>query len=109
MADLPRYADLPVKAGAPAGSSWGVWGDDDVFGTLNLLTPERAAAAAALVRRGAVFTLNLEMELPGPPLFNRAAFRHEVTAGGGIAKDDLLHDWNTQSSKIGRASCRERV
>src|SRR5439155_3071841 len=98
MPALPGYADLPVKAGAPPGSSWGLWGDDDVLGTLNLLTPARTAAAAQLVKTGAVFPLNLEMELPGPPLFNRAAFRHEVTAGGGIAKDDLLHDWNTQSS-----------
>src|SRR5437660_8210811 len=95
MPALPRYADLPAKAGAPPGSSWGLWGDDDVLGTLNLLTPERTAAAAQLITRGAVFPLNLEMELPGPPLFNRAAFRHEVTGGSGIAKDDLLHDWNT--------------
>ena len=98
MVTLPSYADLPVKTGAPKGSSWGLWGDDDVLGTLNLLTPERTAAAAQLVRKGEVFPLNLEMELPGPPLFNRAAFRHEVTAGSGIAKDDLLHDYNTQSS-----------
>jgi hypothetical protein len=98
MAALPSYADLPVRAGAPPGSSWGVWGDDDVLGTLNLLTPERTLAAARSVRRGAVFPLNLEMELPAPPLFKRAAFRHEVTGPGGISKDDLLHDWNTQSS-----------
>src|SRR3954464_7822343 len=98
MPGLPAYADLPVTPGAPPGSSWGLWGDDDVLGTLNLLTPERVAAAAQLVRRGAVFPLNLEMELPGPPLFKRAAFRHEVTGPGGISQDDLLHDWNTQSS-----------
>src|SRR5438552_3236391 len=48
MPGLPSYADLPVKAGAPPGSSWGLWGDDDVLGTLNLLTPERTAAAARL-------------------------------------------------------------
>jgi hypothetical protein len=64
---LPNYSELPVRAGAPAGSSWGLWGDDDVFGTLNLATPERAARGAALVRRGAVFNLNLELELPSPP------------------------------------------
>src|SRR4051794_31823572 len=98
MPGLPSYADLPVTAGAPPRSSWGLWGADDVLGTLNLLTSERTAAAAGLVTKGAVFPLNLEMELPGPPLFNRAAFRHEVTGRSGIAKDDLLHDWNTQSS-----------
>ena len=29
---LPSYADLPIRPGLPAGSSWGVWGDDDRFG-----------------------------------------------------------------------------
>src|SRR6266851_1991148 len=32
-------------------SNWGRWGKDDQRGTLNLITPERIAAAAALVRR----------------------------------------------------------
>jgi kynurenine formamidase len=33
-------------------SNWGRWGKDDVFGTLNLITPDVVAAAAALVRKG---------------------------------------------------------
>lgn len=98
-APLPRYDELPARPGAPPGSSWGVWGDGDVFGCLNLLTPERAVAAASLVRRGAVFAMNLDMDLPGPPLFNRAKFAHEVTNGSsGISHDDVLSNWNTQSS-----------
>ena len=39
--DLPAYRDLPAVAGAPPGSSWGVFGADDQVGTINLLTPER--------------------------------------------------------------------
>jgi hypothetical protein len=31
---------------------WGRWGEDDDRGALNLLTPERVAKAAALVRDG---------------------------------------------------------
>ena len=31
---------------------WGRWGDDDDRGALNLLTPERVARAATLVRDG---------------------------------------------------------
>jgi len=94
--DLPSYDDLPVKEGAPAGSSWGLWGDDDRFGCLNLLTPERAARAAqTLVTKGAVFPLNLEYELPDPPLFGRQAPQHDVLGEGG--HDDVLH-FNTQSS-----------
>ena len=33
-------------------SNWGRWGQDDQLGTLNLVTPQRRAAAAALVREG---------------------------------------------------------
>ena len=94
---LPNYGELPVRVGMPAGSSWGLWGDDDVLGTLNLATPERAARGATLVRRGAVFSLNLELELPGPPLYRRSAIRHEVK-GSGLILDDELHGFNTQSS-----------
>ena len=96
MRALPSYDDLPITAGAPAGSSWGLWGDDDRFGCLNLLTPERAAAAAKLVRKGAVFALNLEYELPAPPVFGgRMVPQHEVLGEGG--HDDVL-EFNTQSS-----------
>jgi kynurenine formamidase len=96
-ARLPNYSELPVRAGAPAGSSWGLWGDDDVLGTLNLATPERAAAGAALVQRGAVFNLNLELELPSPPLYRRSGIQHEVK-GSGLTLDDELSGFNTQSS-----------
>jgi len=96
--DLPRYDDLPVRPDLPPGSSWGLWGDHDVLGCLNLLTPERVRAGVACVRDGAVFPLNLELELPGPPLFGRAAFRHEVSWLGDAGHDDARSEWNTQGS-----------
>jgi kynurenine formamidase len=98
----PRYADLPVAPGAPPGSSWGLWSDrpgGDLLGCLNRLTPERVRAAAAGIRTGRVFPLDLPLDLIDPPLFGRARFRHEVTGPlGGPGHDDLLHDLNTQSS-----------
>ncbi|MEZ5223066.1 MAG: cyclase family protein [Ilumatobacteraceae bacterium] len=99
MSDLPAYHELPRRGGLPA--SWGVWGDEgtDVFGCLNMLTPERIVEAARLGRRGAVFPLNWDMRLPDPPLFDRRPFEHEVTGGAtGTSHDDVLHGWNTQSS-----------
>jgi kynurenine formamidase len=39
-------------------SNWGRWGQDDQRGTLNLITPERVAAATALVRRGRSVSLS---------------------------------------------------
>jgi len=88
-----------VRDGAPVGSSWGVWGDGDVLGCLNLLTPERTRAAAGLIRNGKVFALNWEMNLPDPPLFGRAAFEHQVEwLANEVGHDDSLSGWNTQSS-----------
>jgi hypothetical protein len=95
---LPDYASLPVDATQPPGSSWGVWGSEDRFGCLNLLTPDRVRAGAACVRKGAVFPLNLELHLPDPPLFGRPAFEHRVSDLGGVGHDEELHGWNTQGS-----------
>ena len=96
MTTLPSYDDLPVRPGAPPGSSWGLWGDGDVFGCLNMLTPERVVRAAQLVKKGAVFALNLDHDQPDPPLFGRAAPEHTVL-GEGTGHDDVL-SFNTQSS-----------
>lgn len=94
---LPTYDELPVVEGAPSGSAWGLWGDGDVFGCLNLLSEERVRTAVSSVRRGAVFALNLDMELPDPPLFGRARFEHRVS-GFRVGHDEELWAWNTQSS-----------
>lgn len=95
---LPSYDELPVTPGAPAGSSWGLWGDDDRFGCLNLLKPDAVLRAAQSIRTGRVFPLNLELELPDPPLFGRSRLRHHVTGEAGRSHDDVLSDWNTQAS-----------
>lgn len=95
--DLPSYAELPVRPGAPAGSSWGLWGDDDRLGALNLLTPERARRGAECVLTGIVHPLDLDLRLPDPPLFGRPAL-HLESVNRGVANDDVLHGFNTQSS-----------
>lgn len=95
--ELPSYEQLPVQAGLPRGSSWGVW-PDDRLGCLNLLGREQARRGASCVRTGASFGLNLELELPSPPLFGRPAMTHEVhQRPGGLTADDTVAG-NTQSS-----------
>src|SRR5271166_4268386 len=96
-ASVPEYRELPVVPDAPKGSSWGLWGPDDVFGCLNLLGPQSVSDGIASVQDSRVFNLNLELELPSPPLFSRSSFRH-VVHDVGIGHDDELVDWNTQSS-----------
>jgi kynurenine formamidase len=75
---LPSYRELPVRDGAPPGSSWGLWGDDDDIGALNLLTDERTLAAARTITRGAVFPLCLPLHELDPHLAWRTPPRHEI-------------------------------
>jgi hypothetical protein len=52
---VPKYRDLPVQAGAPAGSAWGVFdksGERDSFGTLNFITREAVVAAKEEIQTG---------------------------------------------------------
>jgi len=69
-------------------SNWGRWGDDDRLGTLNLATPERAAAAAAGVRSGR--TVGCARPLPTQPAADnpRPALHHmTATASEGSGGD----------------------
>jgi Putative cyclase len=96
---IPPFADLPVRAGAPPGSSWGVFGDDDEIGTLNFVGPEDVAAAARLVGTGKLFALNLDLGLPDPPFFGRKPVRHTLFEKyGGTALDEYLEDLYPQGS-----------
>ncbi|MGH2938188.1 MAG: cyclase family protein [Solirubrobacterales bacterium] len=47
-------------------SNWGRWGADDELGTLNLITADRRAAAAACVRGGEVLSLALPLNSEWP-------------------------------------------
>jgi len=97
--NLPSYDKLPVTAGAPKGSAWGLFGDDDQLGCLNLITPEKTAEAAKLVRKGAVFSLNLRLDRPSPPMHRRGAVEHHLLeGGGGLSRDDYLDSFWPQAS-----------
>lgn len=96
---LPPYDQLPVKDGAPEGSAWGLFGEDDQLGCLNLLTAERVVEAARLVRKGAVFPLNLRIDEPNPAMFGRRSPQHHLLeGGGGVARDDYFDDFWPQAS-----------
>jgi kynurenine formamidase len=97
---LPSYDELPVRAGAPAGAAWGVFGDDDEVGTINLLTPERVIAATSSIRTGKVFALNLPINIPDPPLFTRGKHTHTVKIfpNAEFVLDDFLDNFYPQAS-----------
>lgn len=94
---LPDYDELPVDPAAPPGSAWGLWGPDDVLGSLNLAGPEQVRTAAAEIRRGAVFALGLPLDALEVPMFRRPAHRH-VVHDTVFGHEDELHTWNPQTS-----------
>jgi len=64
-------------------SNWGRWGADDEIGTLNLITPERVAAAAATVQEGHVVSCAIAFDAAGPmPGVGRINPKHTMTQTG---------------------------
>ena len=57
---VPQFDDLPPVEGMPQGCAWGIFdkdGEKDVYGTLNLLTPDVVKAAAEEVQKGISISL----------------------------------------------------
>jgi len=113
MTDLPRYRDLPLAEGG-ARSGWGLFGEDDQLGLMNLQTAERVTKAAALVRTGEVFPLDAGIEHPDPPLFGRGAPRRRLLEPRPSwyfddAFDDVYPQASSQWDALGHIGFREDV
>ncbi len=102
---LPRHDQLPVREGAPAGAAWGVFGDDDQLGTINLLTPATVVEAAGSIRSGRTFALNLPIDIPNPPLFGRGKHNHVIKQYASYILDDYLDNFYPQASSQWDALC----
>jgi hypothetical protein len=99
---LPAFDDLPFLGDARSG--WGVFGDDDAIGRINLMNPDRVVAAAALVRTGEAFTLNLPLDY-FPGVAHRTPPRHaierrgaELYGGHQIAYDEVIDNFYPQAT-----------
>jgi len=93
---FPTRHELPVIPGAPAQAAW-VWGDNDYIGRLNLLTPTRVAAAGKEIKTGEMVPVNLPLDTPAQPAFNRETFKHEIKVlAENLAYDDV-YNLNPQS------------
>jgi len=87
MNDLPKYRDLPrTEGGSPV--AWGLWGDDDNLGLMNLLTPQKAIEGARAVRTGSVFPLDIPLDLVDPAFFGRGRTEHVVEGHLGATEDE---------------------
>lgn len=95
---IPRYEELPVFEKTGDAHAWDVWGKGDQLGAINLLTPDRVAAAARLVRTGQVINLNLPLNQPDPPLAgSRGRYQHHIYVNRG-GRDDSLDNFYLQFS-----------
>lgn len=95
--------DLAVSEGhfaalAAEHRRWGRWGAADERGALNLVTPQRVAAAAGLVRKGTVISLAHPIGPSGPTLFmgGRFAAVHTFTRSG----DDIRRFYDEGGSGV---------
>ncbi|KAJ4288930.1 hypothetical protein N0V90_011271 [Kalmusia sp. IMI 367209] len=95
--EFPKRAALPHIAGTPEGSAW-FWGGSDELGRLNLLTPERTRKTTLeSVKTGEVASLNLPLNVPHPPLYDRKPIDHQIHSTTPNTLDDT-YALNTQSS-----------
>ncbi len=94
-------------------SNWGRWGPDDERGAMNLLTPDRVAAAAGLVKTGESFSisrpLNTEREPDNPePADHHMTMLADQDIGSGtlrFAKDYVGVDYHNDSHSHIDALC----
>jgi kynurenine formamidase len=89
---MPDFTAEDVKALLRERRNWGRWGDDDEKGAVNLITAEKRAAAARLIKSGRVVSLSRDFPTkPGPS--NPFPVKHSVNTmpheGGGAALDHL--------------------
>ncbi|MGZ8695121.1 MAG: cyclase family protein [Gaiellaceae bacterium] len=94
---LPDWDSLP-PADNGARTAWGLFGADDSVGLMNLQTPDRIAAAARLVRRGVVFSLDAPLDAFDPPFFGRTLPRRRVRSILDVAFDDAYDELCPQAS-----------
>jgi kynurenine formamidase len=70
---------------------WGRWGDDDERGALHLITPERVAAAARLVRDGVSVSMSLPLNTHAAPHCPTPADHHMTAVGSGEVEPGGVH------------------
>lgn len=98
MSSKPSFDSLPLRKGDPRGSAWGLFGENDECGMLNLLTPEVTAKAAAEIRDGVRVSTDWPLNRMSRPCFGRSPFKHEIKTKTPRAVNDDILTFNTQSS-----------
>ncbi|OAA65392.1 hypothetical protein SPI_02179 [Niveomyces insectorum RCEF 264] len=96
--EFPPFEKLGIDPDGPPGNAWGLWGRDDELGMLNLLTAENTVAASKLIVDGKRISIDLHLDEPKHPFFNRQVFYHHIHLKAPRAVFDDVLLLNTQSS-----------
>lgn len=70
--------------------NWGRWGEDDVRGTLNFITPDHVRRASGLVQHGRSISMSLPVNTVAGPDNPRPAVHHMTQ----------MHDWDIGSGEL---------
>ena len=96
--------------------NWGRWGDDDQVGTLNLITPEVVANAAAAVRHGRTIPLGVPLQQNGvqagfvPGRDNPTHTMHAINQAMDPEADaDAFHTSDDHITMTASATCPTRA
>ena len=94
----PPFSALPLRKDGPRGNAWGLFGEKDECGMLNLLTPETTIAAAREIQDGTRVSTDWPLDSMSNPWFGRRVFGHTIKhKEPRVVNDDELV-LNTQSS-----------
>lgn len=94
-----NYDKLLQRIDAPAGSSWGLFGEHDELGTLNFIDDGCVREAAAAVRTGHRYNLDLPLDAFRTPLFmHRHSPVHTIFSNGPHHRDDFIDRFYPQGS-----------
>lgn len=112
MAGIPDFDSLPKVDGMPQGCAWGVFDKDgkkDVYGALNLLTPDVVKSAYSELKDGVSVSLNWPLGAIATPGFSRKGLKHTVfsfldTPLAAHGYDDEV-EFNTQCSSQWDSLC----
>lgn len=94
----PKFDELPLDPTGPPGNAWGLFGEDDQLGMLNLLTPEVVASAALEIKNGIRISLDMPFDKPSFPTEGRKKFEHRILHFPDVPMNDDEVYMNTQSS-----------
>lgn len=99
----PMPSGAEMDAIYEAVKNWGRWEDDDDRGALALLTPERRAAAARLVRSGTIVSLARDLLTAGSDDSEpgRHAVQHEMLAHGATRRANDIDGYEASRDFLG--------